>query len=291
MKQLGIIGCGVVGGALYDALSHLDRRKELLIVRYDPDLFDTEPHQLADCDIVFVCVPSPMLPSGRQDDRILRKTLRMLVGIDYKGVVVIKTTTLPTVLRELDELFNLTLVSNPEFLTEKNAVADCFAAEFHIVGSDDDQAKELVSQLYIRYWPLASVVKLSLLAGMWVKYVINAHLALRVASMNESYRLWDEIGDGTPWDSIVLALRQDPRMGDSHMDVPGPDGRFGFGGKCFPKDLNALIHMADAADLPMRTMEAAWDFNQMVREDHDWHNIEGAVSSAPDDPDEDKDNA
>jgi UDPglucose 6-dehydrogenase len=292
--RIGIIGCGVVGDALYTALHGQPVNGDEL-VRYDPRLFDTVPSDLADCKIAFVCVPSPMHPSGEQDDSIVRATLRMLIGAGFTGVVAIKSTLLPTKLRDLQETFScLPLVSNPEFLTEKNAKSDCITASFHIVGSDNERARQTVAQLYHDYWPSARVVGTSLLCGMWIKYMINAHLALRVASMNEAYQLWQEVGDGTEWSDIVLALQLDDRMGGTHMSVPGPDGQLGFGGKCFPKDLRALIHMAREAGSALTTMEAAWDNNELIREDKDWLRIVGAVSDTPDtyiDPDESKDNA
>lgn len=274
--QIGIMGCGVVGGALANALETLKFGGDILL--YDPAKYETQPSELATCSIVFVCVPSPMRPDGSQDDSIVRASMRMLVGVDFKGIVVIKSTLLPTKLLEIKELFDLPLVSNPEFLTERTANEDCLNAEFHIVGSDDEHARCTVARLYKKYWPNALVYSTSLLAGMMIKYVINTHLTLKVAFMNEIYFMWKALSGGAPWSDITNGLKLDIRMGGTHTVVPGPDGDFGFGGKCFPKDLNALIKLAELFSVEPFTLKAAWESNKVVRKNKDWLNIPGATS-------------
>ena len=70
----------------------------------------------------------------------------------------------------------------------------------------------------------------------------------------------------------------DGRIGNSHIDVPGHDGDYGFGGKCFPKDINAIIHKAEELGIDPTVMKAAWKKNLEVRKKLDWYDIEGAVS-------------
>ena len=67
----------------------------------------------------------------------------------------------------------------------------------------------------------------------------------------------------------------DGRIGNSHLDVPGHDGSLGFGGKCFPKDLNAFINLFESIGINPTVMKAAWDKNLEVRQNHDWEEIEG----------------
>ena len=81
--------------------------------------------------------------------------------------------------------------------------------------------------------------------------------------MNEMRQISDNFG--ATWDSAVEGLISDSRVGDSHISVPGPDGRMGYGGKCFPKDLNAMIHFAQRLGVDTKVLSAAWDKNKEVR--------------------------
>mgnify|MGYP001441407264 CR=1 FL=1 len=81
------------------------------------------------------------------------------------------------------------------------------------------------------------------------------------------------------WDKAMEGFITDGRIGNSHIDVPGHDGDFGFGGKCFPKDLNAMIKRAEALGVNPSVMKGAWEKNTEVRKDLDWYDIPGAVSN------------
>jgi UDPglucose 6-dehydrogenase len=94
--------------------------------------------------------------------------------------------------------------------------------------------------------------------------------------MNEMYQVCEAIeGD---WEKAIEGFITDGRIGNSHIDVPGHDGDMGFGGKCFPKDLNAMIRKAESLGLNPSVMKGAWKKNREVRTDLDWYDIEGAVS-------------
>lgn len=94
--------------------------------------------------------------------------------------------------------------------------------------------------------------------------------------MNEMYQVCQAInGD---WGQAVEGFITDGRIGNSHIDVPGHDGDLGFGGKCFPKDLNAMIKKSEALGVEPFVMKGAWEKNKEVRKDLDWYDIPGAVS-------------
>ena len=81
--------------------------------------------------------------------------------------------------------------------------------------------------------------------------------------MNELKMLSDKVGGD--WGKLIEGFTSDSRIGDSHIDVPGPDGQPGFGGKCFPKDLNALIELFKRNDINPMVMQAAWERNKTLR--------------------------
>ena len=93
--------------------------------------------------------------------------------------------------------------------------------------------------------------------------------------MNEMYQACEKINGN--WDDILDGFISDGRIGNSHIDVPGHDGSLGFGGKCFPKDLNAFIHFFDSIGVNPELMKSAWKKNLEVRDNFDWAEIEGAV--------------
>ncbi len=94
--------------------------------------------------------------------------------------------------------------------------------------------------------------------------------------MNEMRQASDKLG--LDWDKIMNGFMSDGRIGNSHVEVPGHDGSFGFGGKCFPKDINAFINFFEESGLNPLVMKSAWEKNQEVRGDKDWESIPGATS-------------
>jgi UDPglucose 6-dehydrogenase len=114
-----------------------------------------------------------------------------------------------------------------------------------------------------------------------VKYATNAFLSVKVAFANELCQLCDAIK--IDYEQTIELARLDDRLGDSHWRVPGPDGSRGFGGHCFPKDLNALMHMGRHLGVATPVMAGAWQKNLEVRSpaERDWERMLGrAVSSS-----------
>ena len=109
-----------------------------------------------------------------------------------------------------------------------------------------------------------------------VKYFINTFLATKVSFANEMKQVCD--ASEIDYKRVVDLALYDARIGRSHLQVPGPDGLNGFGGKCFPKDLNAFTHFSLLNNISPTMLKAVWDKNLEVREEHDWLNIEGAVT-------------
>ena len=101
----------------------------------------------------------------------------------------------------------------------------------------------------------------------------NCYFATKVSFLNEMHQIADRCG--ADWDTAIEGFVRDGRIGHSHLAVPGPDGRFGFGGSCFPKDINALIKVAEKMDIPTNVLSSVWDTNIMVRPEQDWKELKG----------------
>jgi UDPglucose 6-dehydrogenase len=80
---------------------------------------------------------------------------------------------------------------------------------------------------------------------------------------------------GANWNQAIEGFVRDGRVGHSHLSVPGPDGKLGFGGSCFPKDMQAIISYADQLDIDLNTVKGAWDTNKKVRPEKDWEKLKG----------------
>ena len=106
-----------------------------------------------------------------------------------------------------------------------------------------------------------------------VKYLTNSFLATKVSFANEMYQICE--GLSVDYDKVIEYATQDERLGDSHWNVPGPDGDFGYGGHCFPKDVKALMVVAEDMDI-IPLMLAATDVkNNEVRKNRDWEGMKG----------------
>ena len=276
--KIGIIGNGFVGSAImHGFVLHVD---DIMIYDKDPK---RSTHSLEDLvsqsNIIFVCVPTPMFESGECDLSIVNSVVSdlSLRPCIEKKVVVIKSTVVPGTVESLAETYpSMNFVFNPEFLTERKARLDFINTSRIVLGSNKDLASNMVEELYRLRFPYTKVIKTDFGTAQLIKYMANCFFATKVSFMNEMYQVCNAIGGD--WDRALEGFITDGRIGNSHIDVPGHDGDLGFGGKCFPKDINAMIKRSEELGVDPKVMKAAWDKNKEVRKDLDWYDIPGAVT-------------
>ena len=117
------------------------------------------------------------------------------------------------------------------------------------------------------------VIEMDTITAEMIKYMNNVFFATKVSIMNEFKLVCNAIGGN--WDQALKGFAADQRIGDSHLNVPGPDGKLGFGGSCFPKDINAFMSMAKDLGIDIPTVEGAWKTNLNVRPEEDWKLLKG----------------
>ena len=262
--RIGIIGFGYVGGAI--AWAHRDQD---IIIR-DPKLKSSaDLDKFADCDAVFVCVPSPCvdptLENGKCDTLILEQTLKELlfVLINKQIPIICKTTAPPSVYARLQKEYP-NIVHCPEFLTAANNLTDYMNTEYFVLGGQYDwcvKARGIihlgVSVTHDRF--IITDIKTAAL----YKYMMNSYLATKVTFMNDFKLLAD--AEGIDWNDVKTLITYEDRIGKSHMDVPGPDGQFGWGGACFPKDIAAIIEESIELGLDFELMQRVESINKKHR--------------------------
>jgi UDPglucose 6-dehydrogenase len=175
----------------------------------------------------------------------------------------------------------LFVVFNPEFLTEANALDDMRSQNRIVLGGPRPHINK-VKQIFQTAFPKVPLIKTSSTTAEMVKYVTNCFLATKVAFANEMAQICERLdgnGFNIDYDKVVEYAKHDARLGNSHWSVPGPDGSRGFGGHCFPKDVNALMYVARELDVDPKVMRAAWEKNLEVRDDHDWEKMQGRAVS------------
>ena len=264
MKKLGIVGHGFVGSAVNQGFTK-DVKKYIV----DPNKFSGNTiKKLLDFrpDAVFVSVPTPQLESGECNTSIIESVLQELNA--GKNLLVIIKSTVPAYKLQAvkEQCINLRIVYNPEFLTEKNYIHDFKNPPMHIFGGAPTDTEQ-VEQLYKDHSLCSAcpVFHTDLITASMVKYCINSFLATKVTFMNEMYDVLRAAG-GTEWSEFVKIIITDPRIGTSHMRVPGNDGVKGYAGSCFPKDTAALAYYArEILNTPFTQLETSIEINDRLR--------------------------
>ena len=267
--KIGIIGQGYVGTALKEGFQDFYQ-----VETYDKyDLGKSTHSKISDIvelsDVIFVCVPTPMRQDGSCYTGIVEEVIREINENANGQIVVIKSTVPPgTTDRINQEYTHSTVIFNPEFLTEANFIQD-FKNQSRIILGGDRKGTNIVRQIYSRIFPNATIVKTGAKHAEMVKYFTNCFLATKVSFANEMYNVCQQLD--LDYDKIVEYDTYDERLGKSHWAVPGPDGDFGYGGHCLPKDLSAIVSEFDTYGL----LEAVEQVNDQVREDRDWEHMVG----------------
>ena len=263
--KVGIVGHGFVGKATDYGFSI---KTEKFIV--DP-LINTNIKQLSDFnpDVVFVCVPTPMGLSGKQDSSIIESVVEELTEECSDSIIVIKSTVLPSILDILVNV-NRDIIYNPEFLREKHANDDFVNSDMIILGGNKDISSK-VSNYYFDHSSCTSKQHIftDISTASLLKYSINTFLATKVLFFNEINEIFEKFDSNDSWQSFTQTMSRDKRIGFSHMNVPGHDGKKGFGGACFPKDTIALIKYAESIGVDLQTLKTVFNKNNEIRKEYD----------------------
>lgn len=260
--KIAIVGYGFVGKAV--EFGFRNQTNDIMIV--DPykghcnidDLISFDP------EFVFICVPTPMNNDGSINSCIISGVVNALGSIE--ATIIIKSTITPSVVQEICK--DARFVYNPEFLTERNAFEDFLSPDFHVLGGSTDSV-EKVRDLYTYNSNCnpAPFHYMTPVEASLVKYGINSFLALKVVWFNQ----WKDLAEslGARYNVISKSIGEDDRIGHSHTKVPGPDGKKGFGGSCFPKDTAAIANFSRSNGIELSILEEAILVNSRYRSLYD----------------------
>ena len=286
MARIAIIGSGYVGLTTGACLAHLghdvvcadvDAEKIARLSNGDVNILEDRLPQLvregldddrlrfvvgaanaaADCEVVFLCVPTPQNPDGTVDLSFIEGASRELAPVLAFGAIVVNKSTVPVgstrVVERVLERPDVTVVSNPEFLREGSAVQDFLHPDRIVIGSEDQSAAIKVLSLYLGV--SAPTVVTDPASAETIKYAANAFLAMKLSFVNAIAAVCE--GVGADVDDVLLGLGYDTRIGSEFLR-PGP----GWGGSCFPKDTKALVRMAEQGGYDFHLLDGVIAVNE-----------------------------
>ena len=266
--NVGVIGGGFVGSAVAFGFGSSNSHD------FNVRIYDIDPNKsthdlqetVENSDFIFLCLPTPSKEDMSIDLTYIEKAMRDISELvdPFRQTIIIKSTVIPGTCRRLSKKYGLNIVSNPEFLTERRAKWDFVNAAQVVIGSDEKEAAVKVENLYKKRFSSMNYLVTDTTTSEFIKYMLNCFFSVKLSFMNEMNQIGDSFG--VIWEDAVRGVVSDSRVGDSHVTVPGPDGKFGFGGHCFPKDLNAMIKFAERLGVDPKVLSAAWEKNLQVRE-------------------------
>ena len=276
--NIGVVGNGFVGSAVQFGFSPSTG------CDYEVRVYDKDPSKSVDSieetvnesEFIFLSVPTPSNKDGSMNLDIVEQALQDISDVNkYQGnIVLLRSTVTPGTTRKLQDKYpNLRIVFNPEFLTEQNAKYDFINQARIIIGGDEVYSKQVGDLYRLRFGESQPIIETNWETAELIKYMSNCFFTTKISFMNEMYQIAEKCG--VDWGVALDGFFRDGRVGHSHMNVPGPDGKFGFGGSCFPKDIQAMINFGESLGLNMNTLKGAWNTNLEVRPERDWEQLKG----------------
>jgi nucleotide sugar dehydrogenase len=225
-----IIGHGYVGSAV----SSIFKKTEKIII--DPKLNNLTIPDVSHTafNAVFVCVDTP----ANSNFRLLNNMLRLLNKHMKKGTIICcKSTATPAFYECAEKRYrNIHLIHSPEYLSHHSNIRDFQLQKFAIFGGDRLSCIALSKVLKPRLRLLKRIELTDIKTAALVKYAENGFLSYKITFFNELYNIHKKLKIPVSYKRLVELLVLDERIGSSHTQVPGRDGKRGWGGHCFDKD-------------------------------------------------------
>lgn len=275
--KIGIIGKGFVGSAVQFGFSaNTGCNAEVRIYDKNPNRSQHSLFEVVnESDFIFLSVPTPSNKDGSVNLDIVDQALQDISDISEKNnIILLRSTMIPGSTSKFQKKYNnLNLVFNPEFLTERSANFDFINQSRYILGGSPENTAAVSEMYKWRFGSSISVIETNSETAELIKYMNNCFFATKVSFMNEMKLLAEKCG--AEWDIAVEGFIRDGRIGHSHINVPGHDGKHGFGGSCLPKDIRAMINFGKFLGIEMNTLNGAWETNLTVRPEKDWEELKG----------------
>lgn len=270
--QIGIIGYGIVG----QAVEYGFKGEDIHIYDKFKDYLSLD-EVCEKSEFLFLAVPTPMTEDYKAIDLTIVNETVAEIAKRIKGtdkVLVIKSTVIPGTTARLAKVHpGVQFAFNPEFLTEANFLEDFVNADRTVIGADNDLVSRRLVSLYKKHFPKTPIMQTDPTSAEMVKYMANCYLASKVIFANEMFDLCEKLG--VKYEEVKRMVVADKRIYDSHLDITTVRG---FGGKCFPKDIVALIGLFHDMEVDASFLETVWKKNLKIRSLRDWEEIPGAVT-------------
>lgn len=253
--KIGIIGIGMVGGALKKYFNNKGKRPLI----YDKYKKLGSIEQINKADIIFICVPTPFKPNKGFDLSIIENVCKKIKG---EKIIVIKSTVIPGTTEFLQKKHSQhRFLFNPEFLTESTSDADMKYPDRQIIGYTKKSYN--IAQDIMHLLPVAPFERImpSKEAEI-IKYFSNTWFACKVVFANQIYDLCQKIC--ADYDLIKEAALADKKIGRGHLEVMHKGYR-GYGGKCLPKDMKSFIQFADSIGVDLKLHKIAEEINKKLK--------------------------
>ena len=271
MKKIGVIGRGFVGSAVEFGFSaQCGCSAQLKSYDIDPKKNkDSLEETVNESDFIFLSVPTPSNSNGI-DISFLINALNSIKEVNKRtdNIILIRSTIVPGTTKKLQERFStLNIIFNPEFLTQRSAKYDFINQSRFVLGGESIHTKKVAELYRWRFGKTIQVIMTNYETAEMIKYMNNCFFSTKVSFMNEMKLVAEKCN--VDWETAVDGFVSDGRIGHSHIQVPGPDGKFGFGGDCLPKDVKAMLEFSNKIGLELNTLKGAWETNLKVRPQED----------------------